>query len=117
LNQAGAVNPQETILVYPRGSARLPVPSEVTDKDVAEDYREACEVLPNSAKAAAALGRRTLQYILREKAGVKHSNLDSEIQEVLSKTSCLVIWRRALTRLDTLVISRLTPSRALIPGR
>jgi hypothetical protein len=58
----------------------------VTDKNVVEDYREACEVLPSSAKAAAALGRRTLQHILREQAHVKHSNLDKEIQETLDKS-------------------------------
>ena len=37
----------------------------------------------DSAKASAALSRRCLQNLLRDHVGVKHSNLDSEIQQVL----------------------------------
>jgi len=40
-------------------------------------------VLPDSAKASAALSRRCLQHLLREKASVKHQDLAKEIQEVL----------------------------------
>ncbi|HNX34252.1 MAG TPA: DUF4145 domain-containing protein [Kiritimatiellia bacterium] len=47
------------------------------------DYLEACMVLPDSAKASAALSRRCLQHLLREKASVKHQDLAKEIQEVL----------------------------------
>jgi hypothetical protein len=39
--------------------------------------------LPFSAKSSAALSRRCLQNLLREKAGVKHQDLAKEIQEVL----------------------------------
>ena len=51
------------------------------------DYREACLVLADSPKASAALSRRCLQHILREKAGVRQGNLYNEIQEVLSSNS------------------------------
>jgi len=71
-------------LVNPKGSNRAPVPPEVP-LDFTEDYTEACLVLPDSPKASAALSRRCLQHILREKAGVKPSNLADEIQEVLDK--------------------------------
>jgi hypothetical protein len=54
------------------------VPPEFSD-----DYEEACLVLADSAKASAALSRRCLQHLLREKAGVKPSNLDNEIQQTL----------------------------------
>ncbi len=70
------------IVGYPRASLRAPCPVEVPDT-IAEDYREACLVLADSPKAAAALGRRCLQYILRENAGVKPGDLAIEIQEVL----------------------------------
>lgn len=40
-------------------------------------------ILADSPKASAALSRRSLQHILREKAGVKKSDLANEIQEVL----------------------------------
>jgi hypothetical protein len=51
------------------------------------DYIEACLVFADSTKASAALSRRCLQYILREKAGVKKSDLSKEIQEVLDSKS------------------------------
>jgi hypothetical protein len=44
---------------------------------------EAAEVLALSEKASAALSRRCLQAILRDKAGVKHATLFKEIEEAL----------------------------------
>ena len=75
-------NVMATILIRPKGGAR-PLTPAVVSKDVADDYNEACLVLPDSPKASAALSRRCLQHILREKAGVKHGDLASEIQQVL----------------------------------
>lgn len=72
----------EVTMVYPKGIARAPLHSSV-DPKFSEDYKEACLVLPDSAKASAALSRTCLQNILREKAGVKPSDLSTEIQEVL----------------------------------
>lgn len=69
-------------LIRPRGSSRPPVPKEVP-KEIADDYTEACIVLPDSSKASAALSRRCLQHLLRSEAGVKKSDLSKEIQEVL----------------------------------
>jgi hypothetical protein len=69
-------------LVRPKGSNRPPCPPEVPKK-FASDYLEGCLVLPDSAKAAAALGRRCLQNVLREVAGVKPGNLADEIQQVI----------------------------------
>ena len=69
--------------IRPRGTNRPPVPVEVPE-DFAEDYREACLVIADSPKASAALSRRCLQHILREKAGVKNPNdLAKAIQEVV----------------------------------
>jgi len=75
---------ERRVLVRPKGSNRPPVPPEVPP-EFAEDYVEACLVLPDSPKASAALSRRCLQYVLREKAGVKPSNLADEIQEALNR--------------------------------
>ena len=69
-------------LIWPRGITRSPLPKEVPEK-YAADYREACNVLAESAKASAALSRRCLQLILREVAGVKASDLNKEIEAVL----------------------------------
>ncbi len=69
-------------LAWPKGVARAPLPKEVT-ADFSDDYLEACAVLPDSAKASAALSRRCLQYLLKEKAGTKKRDLADQIQEVL----------------------------------
>jgi len=73
---------KKRIMIHPKGSNRPPVSSEVPST-FADDYTEACLVLPDSPKASAALSRRCLQNLLREKAGVKHTNLADEIQEVM----------------------------------
>ena len=73
---------QEQRLIRPRGSSRPPCPTQVPD-GIAEDYTEACIVLPDSAKASAALSRRCLQNLLRENAGIKPGNLADEIQQVI----------------------------------
>ena len=78
----GPLPEQERFIVYPQGGALRPVPPEV-DKKFAGDFEEACRVLPHSQKASAALSRRCLQNLLREKAGVKPSGLASEIQEAI----------------------------------
>lgn len=73
---------QKRFLVHPKGSNRPPVPPQVPQK-LADDYVEACIVLPDSPKASAALSRRCLQNLLREVAKVKSGNLADEIQQVI----------------------------------
>lgn len=70
-------------LVRPKGSIRPIVPAEVPT-DIADDYSEACLVLPDSPKASAALSRRALQHLLRQAANVKKGDLANEIQQVLN---------------------------------
>ena len=67
--------------VYPKGTVR-PVPPEV-EEEFANDFREACLVIGDSEKASAALSRRCLQNLLREKAKTKAKDLAEQIQEVL----------------------------------
>lgn len=69
-------------MVRPRGSARPPCPP-VVPHNLACDYIEACTVFADSPKAAAALGRRCLQNLLRDTAKVKRGDLNDEIQQVL----------------------------------
>jgi hypothetical protein len=68
--------------VYPLGANRGPIPKEVP-KDIAADYIEACNVLPISAKASAALARRCLQNILH-RAGYRDRDLAREIDLLLN---------------------------------
>jgi hypothetical protein len=67
---------------YPRTSGRPPVPNEVPE-EFAQDYREACLVFSDSPKASAALSRRLLQHIIREKAGIKEKDLAKEIEKLI----------------------------------
>jgi hypothetical protein len=68
-------------MVYPKAYNRIPLPPEVPT-EFQEDYQEACLVLPDSPKASAALSRRCLQHLLRDKAGIKKKDLYQEIEEV-----------------------------------
>lgn len=73
----------EEIFVYPKTMSRAELSPEVP-KEYADDFKEACITLRDSAKASAALSRRCLQHLLREEAKVKRGTLYDEIQEVLS---------------------------------
>lgn len=82
VNRTGGNAVRSARLVLPKAVSRAPLSPDVP-VEFADDYQEACLVLLDSAKASAALSRRCLQHLLREKAGVKPSNLDNEIQQVL----------------------------------
>lgn len=75
---------RKRLLGYPRAASRAAPPPEVP-KEFAEDYIEASLVLSDSPKASAALSRRCLQHLLREKAGVSRSDLAKEIEQVISR--------------------------------
>lgn len=68
--------------VHPRASSR-PCPSDALDP-YRQDFKEACDVLPLSAKASAAISRRLLQSILREKEQTKSKDLVDQIHEVIA---------------------------------
>jgi hypothetical protein len=69
-------------IAYPNRYTR-PVPIEVPDP-YRQDYIEACTVLGDSPKASAALSRRNLQAVLRDKAGTKNKDLFDQIEEVVN---------------------------------
>ncbi|BBL58636.1 DUF4145 domain-containing protein [Methylomonas koyamae] len=73
-------------LVRPRGSMRPSPPKEVPE-EFRSDYREAAAVLVDSPKASAALSRRCLQHLIREKAGIKKSDLAKEIDALISSNT------------------------------
>lgn len=73
-------------LVRPKTASRPRPPVQVPD-EFSRDYVEASLVLADSPQASAAISRRCLQHLLREKAGVKHSNLAKEIEHVLASAT------------------------------
>lgn len=72
----------QLVYIYPRVASRALVHGSVP-QDIAQDYKEACLVLTDSPKASAALSRRCLQHLLRDRAGVKDGNLSKEIEEAM----------------------------------
>ena len=73
----------DEIMIHPLGSTRPPCPLEVPS-EISEDYKEACLVEHLSSKAAAALARRCLQNMLREKGiNVSSKKLFDEIDEAM----------------------------------
>ncbi len=71
-------------LVYPRFPVRAPIDDAVPEL-FRKDYVEACNVLPISPKASAALSRRVLQAILKDR-GYSSTNLARQIEVVLNES-------------------------------
>lgn len=71
-------------ILYPPGPHPRRIPEEVTG-DYAQDFREASIVLQFSPKASAALSRRLVQHVIREKAGIRKGNLNDEIDELIAQ--------------------------------
>lgn len=69
-------------LAHPRSGSR-PLPQEVLSP-YRDDFSEACRVLADSPKASAALSRRCLQAVLRDKAATKKKDLADQIDEVIA---------------------------------
>lgn len=74
----------EGFRVYPKSIQRNPPPSQVPE-EFTKDYREAALIVNDSPKASAALSRRLLQHILREKAGANQRNLADAIKHVITQ--------------------------------
>jgi hypothetical protein len=72
----------EEMAIFPVHAPDRLVPPEVVD-EYAQDFKEATAVLPVSPKASAALSRRLLQHIIREKAGIQRPNLNREIDDLI----------------------------------
>ncbi len=68
-------------MIHPLGAVRNSAPKEIPE-NIAKDFNEASLVEPLSSKASAALARRCLQNMLREK-GVTEKNLFDEIGEAM----------------------------------
>ena len=69
---------------YPLNSSVRFVPAEVPEP-YRQDFIEACAVFDVSPKASAALSRRTLQAILRDKASTTKKDLADQINEVIER--------------------------------
>ncbi|MGE5305559.1 MAG: DUF4145 domain-containing protein [Alphaproteobacteria bacterium] len=75
--------PHIEIQAWGKEVPRSELPPEVIEPYLS-DFYEACFVLADSPRASAALSRRCLQALLRDKADVKPSDLSNEIDQVLA---------------------------------
>src|ERR1022692_389633 len=82
-NRSHPTNRAERFRAYPRSATR-PIPADVTDP-YRQDFAEAATVLTYSAKASAALSRRCLQAVLKDKGGATKRDLNDQIDEVVAK--------------------------------
>lgn len=76
--------PDNAFLVFPRKKKPIEL-SNLIPSTYSDDYLEAYNVLDISPKASAALSRRCLQRLLREKGEVKPGSLANEISQIASK--------------------------------
>lgn len=81
-NTGGRLGSVSRFMAYPQRASLRPLPAEVPNP-YRRDFDEAVAVLPLSAKASAALSRRNLQAVIRDKAGIKGKDLNAEIQEII----------------------------------
>ncbi|HLY39686.1 MAG TPA: DUF4145 domain-containing protein [Terracidiphilus sp.] len=70
-------------MAFPANVSSRPLPAEVPDP-YKKDFEEAVAVFPLSAKASAALSRRNLQAILKNKAKTTKKDLADQIEEVIA---------------------------------
>jgi Domain of unknown function (DUF4145) len=70
-------------MAHPQNASARPLPAEVMDP-YRSDFEEAVAVLPLSPKASAALSRRNLQAVLRDKAATTSKDLFDQIKEVIA---------------------------------
>ena len=70
-------------MIYPKKNPYPNCPKEVPN-DIAQEYTEACLILPVSPTASAAISRRCLQHFLREVVKVKSGNLIDEIKDIIN---------------------------------
>lgn len=111
-------------LLWPTPVAPDKAPANL-DSSIRQDYDEARRVLDSSPQAAAALARRCLQQVLREKLKVKEGRLEEEIDQACHKDDLSKPARSALDHVRKLgnwaahpakdcadVLIRVTPSEA-----
>ena len=79
-------SPSLEILAFPRSIQRDPPPVQVPE-EFTKDYLEAALIINDSPKASAAISRRLLQHLLREKAQANQRNLVDAIQHVIDEGS------------------------------
>lgn len=90
-----------TYPVLPQDSCRSRLSADVP-AEWAEDYHTACQVLPHSPEASAALSRRLLHKLLSVKAGAGHGGLSDQIRQAVISSDLPPYIKQALQTLSRL---------------
>jgi Domain of unknown function (DUF4145) len=106
---------REQFVLWPRTSSRPPVPAEVPEP-FASLATEAALILDDSARASAALSRRCLQQLIREKAGAPASDLYHEIEWVLDAAHLPAHLQEGLHELRTMGNMAAHPNKSTATG-
>jgi len=106
--------PPNILRAYPAGVVR-PAPPEVTDP-YRQDFKEAVTVMPASQRASAALSRRCLHAILRDKAGASSRDLNGQIEEVLASGKVPAYIADDLKLVRTTSNFAASPAKSTNPG-
>lgn len=101
--------------IVPRGCLEKSLPTEVPD-EYSKDYIEARLILEDSPQASAALGRRILQHLIREKAGIRERTLDREIEKVVESGSLPSFLTASLDAVRTLGNMAAHPTKNEVTG-
>ena len=80
--KSSPVGKQKVFRAYPQTTS-FDEPNKKVPEGLRKDFIEASLIMTLSPKASAALSRRCLQSILREKANIKKGSLDKEIQQAM----------------------------------
>lgn len=86
-------------VIYPESSEHE-LPEEIPDT-FRNDFEEAAQALEYSPKASAALSRRLLQKVLREKLGIKKKDLSLEIDEFVESSGAPAYLTGAIDAIRT----------------
>lgn len=84
-NYSSMIEHRKESLIYPRSKSFKSLPAEV-DGIYRNDFLEAYYVLDISPKASAAISRRLLQHILRNKLNIKAKDLNKEIEILIERS-------------------------------
>lgn len=106
----------EWILIEPKAISRAPLPPQVPPK-FADDYKKACLTIVDSPEASAALSRRVLQNLLREKAGITKKKLFDEIEEVINSKKLPSYLSEALDAVRNIGNFAAHPIKSKITGK
>lgn len=102
-------------MVYPKGSGRSPLPA-VVPWQYAADYQEAARLLPDSAKASAAVSRHCLRRLFHETIGMCSTDFGRELELLVASRQLPRYLADALDAVRHFANFAAYPEKSTAPG-